>query len=177
MILDVSFKMLPSRPASSARRRSSPAISTRPWPPSNRPAVGPMWWPGSTPWRRGEPRPLAHLSGEHARRDEVGDARSAPPRPARAIPVDFPNFTLNRLTVSAFNAAYFQAGLWKQGEQIVPVHPYFFPLDGIGDWNRVYGARGFVQHQCVIPKAHGRQALGEILELVSARGSRPSSRC
>ncbi|CAN5368481.1 FAD-binding oxidoreductase [soil metagenome] len=172
VILDVSFKMLPVetgfiRQETIVARNLDAALAAfeqaRGW-------TYVVAWIDALATGASLGRSLIYL-GEHARRDEIGDARSAPPRPSRAIPIDFPDFTLNRLTVSAFNAAYFQAGLWKQGEQIVPVHPYFFPLDGIGDWNHVYGARGFVQHQCVIPKAHGRQALGEILELVSAKGS------
>ncbi len=49
--------------------------------------------------------------------------------------------------------------------------PYFFPLDGVGDWNRIYGRRGFVQYQCVIPTARAQAVLGEILERVARYGS------
>jgi decaprenylphospho-beta-D-ribofuranose 2-oxidase len=110
--------------------------------------------------------------GEHARRDELDTrqhppyARSAKRRPT--LPFYFPGFTLNRWTVGAFNRAYFNRQ--RSGARIVPIMNYFFPLDGIDQWNRIYGRRGFVQHQCVIPKAASRDALGEILELVSTRG-------
>ena len=53
----------------------------------------------------------------------------------------------------------------------MPLRRLFFPLDGIGAWNRIYGRRGFVQHQCVIPKAKSREALGEMIERVAARGN------
>jgi FAD/FMN-containing dehydrogenase len=49
--------------------------------------------------------------------------------------------------------------------------PYFFPLDAIGQWNRIYGRRGFVQHQCVIPLHAARSVLAEILDRVSRRSS------
>ncbi len=48
--------------------------------------------------------------------------------------------------------------------------PIFFPLDRVKDWNRIYGQRGFLQHQCVLPEISARRALGEILERVAARG-------
>ncbi len=54
---------------------------------------------------------------------------------------------------------------------LVPWDQYFFPLDGIGNWNRIYGRRGFLQYQCVIPTDHARSVLGEILERVSAHGT------
>jgi FAD/FMN-containing dehydrogenase len=56
------------------------------------------------------------------------------------------------------------------GEHVVSLYPYFFPLDSIADWNRIYGRRGFLQHQCVIPEVRAREVLGEILERVSTRG-------
>jgi decaprenylphospho-beta-D-ribofuranose 2-oxidase len=113
------------------------------------------------------------LRGEHARRDELADrgmdryAGSA--RRAFALPFYCPEFVLNRWSVRAFNNLYFN--LHKPGIRLVPLLSYFFPLDSIGQWNRVYGRRGFVQHQCVIPKQRSRDALGEILDLVSSRGN------
>jgi FAD/FMN-containing dehydrogenase len=88
------------------------------------------------------------------------------------MPFDLPSFTLNRLSVSAFNELYFRLGSLKSGYPfLVPWDPYFFPLDGIGNWNRIYGRRGFLQYQCVVPAAQARPVLGEILERVSAHGS------
>ena len=88
------------------------------------------------------------------------------------MPVDLPSFTLNRLSVSAFNELYFRLGSAKSGYPfLVPWDPYFFPLDGVGNWNRIYGRRGFLQYQCVVPTEHARPVLGEILERVSAHGT------
>jgi decaprenylphospho-beta-D-ribofuranose 2-oxidase len=112
--------------------------------------------------------------GEHARREElVGELRHAPygRAPRRQFPVPFylPSFAINRWSVEVFNSLYFNRH--RPGTAIVPLFAYFFPLDAIDRWNRIYGRRGFVQHQCAIPKPRGRAALGEILELVSSRGN------
>ncbi len=89
-----------------------------------------------------------------------------------AVPLDLPSFTLNRLSVRAFNELYFRAGALKAGYPfLVHWNPYFFPLDGIGSWNRIYGRRGFLQYQCVIPTERARAVLGDILERVSRRGA------
>lgn len=108
--------------------------------------------------------------GEHARRDECDGVPQSLSAPRRfAVPFDLPGFMLNRLTVGAFNALYFNGH--RAGTAVVPLLRYFFPLDGIGHWNRLYGRRGFVQYQCVIPKPNSRAAIGEILDRVSLRGS------
>lgn len=89
-----------------------------------------------------------------------------------SIPFDFPSWALNPATVATFNALYFRRGSSRTTEQaFVHWNPYFFPLDAIKDWNRIYGPRGFVQHQCVLPSSSAPSALGEILERVSARGN------
>jgi len=110
--------------------------------------------------------------GEHARRDEIGDQdaqHSGSARRQLAVPFYLPSFVLNRASIGAFNSLYFSRH--RCGTRIVPLFAYFFPLDAINHWNRLYGRRGFVQHQCVIPKPRSRAALGEILEAVSSRGN------
>ena len=114
-------------------------------------------------------------TGEHAARDDL--AKGALPFPASRtgrlrVPVDLPSWTLNRLSVTAFNELYFRRGARHGGETtLVPWDRYFFPLDAIGDWNRIYGRRGFVQHQCVIPDAAAEDVLGELLKRMAARGT------
>jgi decaprenylphospho-beta-D-ribofuranose 2-oxidase len=88
------------------------------------------------------------------------------------VPFDLPSFTLNRLSVSAFNELYFRLGSAKKGyPRVVPWDPYFFPLDGIAQWNRIYGRRGFVQYQCVVPTQQAQPVLREILERISHKGT------
>ena len=118
------------------------------------------------------------FAAEHATHQDLESLRpGAEPfpssRPGRlSVPVDLPSFTLNRLSVSAFNEMYYRIGAMKAGyPHLVHWDPYFFPLDGIGDWNRIYGRRGFLQYQCVIPTAKAQSVLGTILERVSHRGT------
>jgi hypothetical protein len=72
--------------------------------------------------------------------------------------------------MKAFNFAYY----WKQPQFLVEgpvsVQSWFWPLDVIQHWNRVYGARGFTQHQAVIPRAAGRAKVREFCELVARLG-------
>jgi FAD/FMN-containing dehydrogenase len=117
-------------------------------------------------------------AAEHATLDEVAALRpGAEPfprsRPGRlAVPLDLPGFTLNRHSVAAFNELYFRRGASAaRAPFLVHWDPYFFPLDSIGSWNRIYGRRGFLQHQSVIPTAAAREVLGEMIERLSARGN------
>jgi decaprenylphospho-beta-D-ribofuranose 2-oxidase len=116
-------------------------------------------------------------AAEHATPEDVTALRpGAEPfpqaRPGRlAVPLDLPGGMLNRASVKALNELYFRRGARRAGEPaLVHWDPYFFPLDGIADWNRIYGRGGFVQYQCVIPPAAARPALGEIVERIAHRG-------
>ncbi len=118
------------------------------------------------------------FTAEHAtQRDMEALQPAAEPFPSSklgrlSVPLDLPSFTLNRFSVSAFNELYFRAGATKAGYPfLVHWNPYFFPLDGIGSWNRIYGRRGFLQYQCVIPTEHARSVLGGILERVAKHGN------
>jgi FAD/FMN-containing dehydrogenase len=85
-----------------------------------------------------------------------------------AIPFDFPAFALSRLSVRAFNVLHFSTA--RVGPARAHLQPFFYPLDAIGQWNRMYGRRGFVQHQCVVPMAPARAATGALLDAISASG-------
>lgn len=115
--------------------------------------------------------------GEHATLAELaGQAPSAPRWPSRraeglALPCDLPGATLNRHSVGAFNAFYYRRAAMAGDTRLVAFDRYFFPLDGIGGWNRMYGRHGFVQHQCVIPHRVARDVVAEILARVAAAGT------
>ncbi|WP_407170685.1 FAD-dependent oxidoreductase [Bradyrhizobium sp. ORS 111] len=116
--------------------------------------------------------------GEHARQDELpAAAKFGELFPRRAqrrvnVPFDLPSWTLNRMTVGLFNEAYFRRGS-ANGNSSGFMHwePYFFPLDGVGAWNRIYGRRGFVQHQSVLPVDRAAAALGEVLDRISRQAN------
>lgn len=115
----------------------------------------------------------AVLLGEHARVDDLPTGQRATPltRPARRgrrFPVDLPAAALNRLTVSAFNRLYYAAQ--RPGEALVEVDRYFYPLDAIAEWNRMYGRRGFVQYQCVLPLAESERGMARLLTAISGAG-------
>ena len=89
----------------------------------------------------------------------------------RDLPLHAPGFALNRHLVRAFNAAYFQRGARRTRPQLVGMREYFFPLDAIGQWNRLYGRRGLLQFQSVLPLAASRAGLTAMLKLTSERGA------
>lgn len=84
------------------------------------------------------------------------------------MPVNAPGLTLNRYTVKAFNSVYFNRPL-KQ-HKTVHYEPFFYPLDRIEHWNRLYGRHGFMQYQCVIPPQHAEVAIKIILDAITASG-------
>jgi FAD/FMN-containing dehydrogenase len=108
--------------------------------------------------------------GEHALRAEVpGRTLDVPHRRVKRVPVDFPGWLLNPWSVRAFNELYYRRG--RPGTALIDYDRFFYPLDSILDWNRIYGRRGFVQYQCVIPKAASAPALEALLKRISKAGT------
>ena len=116
------------------------------------------------------------MLGEHAGLDELSAERRERPFeiPARrrlSVPFDLPSWLLNGPTVKLFNRLYYHAGQRKAAQtQLASYDSYFYPLDAISGWNRIYGPRGFVQFQCVLPLAQSRAGLGELLARITASG-------
>ena len=92
-----------------------------------------------------------------------------PSRPKWNLFIDFPSGTLNHLTVKAFNTAYY-AIHQTASRQVVSFEKFFYPLDAIDHWNRMYGKRGFVQYQIALPQASGRAGLRTILDRLARSG-------
>jgi decaprenylphospho-beta-D-ribofuranose 2-oxidase len=86
------------------------------------------------------------------------------------VPLDLPGFVLNPLTVRAFNEIYWRRVPARGTERAVPLRRFLYPLDGLYDWNRLYGKRGFHQFQCVLPNAHAPRGVRLILEEVARAG-------
>jgi len=106
------------------------------------------------------------MTGEHA---SDGRLNAPPPKPA-SVPVDFPGFLLNRLSVTMFNKLYFHLHPSRPATALKPIDAFFFPLDRIADWNRMYGSRGFTQYQFVLPKSASFDGLHTILQKVAQSG-------
>jgi FAD/FMN-containing dehydrogenase len=106
-------------------------------------------------------------AGNHADAGGLGFAAGT----RRSIPVTPPVSGVNRATVRLFNAAYYHRHQAGRQHASVDYAPFFYPLDGVLGWNRVYGPRGFQQYQCVVPDADARAAVAELLREVAAAGA------
>jgi L-gulonolactone oxidase len=99
-----------------------------------------------------------------------GDLATHTEQPRRKVSLDAPGFTLNALTVRAFNSVRHELKRMRYGPYRTHYEPFLYPLDGIADWNRLYGANGFYQYQCVLPPASARDGVVELLKTISASG-------
>ena len=98
---------------------------------------------------------------------EAKDAPSDPPQPLSSVtvPFEFPNWVLNRWSMRAFNImTYYVQG--SSSGKIVHPETFFYPLDKVRHWNRIYGCRGFIQYQCVLPSAGGPEAARRFLDVL-----------
>jgi len=86
------------------------------------------------------------------------------------IPFNMPAFMLNSWSVSAFNTLYYRYSGKHESCGLVELDSFFFPLDAIGHWNRIYGRKGFTQYQFVLPKAVSYDGLSEALSIIEAAG-------
>ena len=112
--------------------------------------------------------------GDHARRDDLPAAeRSRPlaaPSPSRLrVPVPAPRGLLNRLSVRAFNEAWFRRAPRERHGELQPIGTFFHPLDFVTDWNLLYGPRGVVQYQLAVPSA-AVEAVRRAIELLATSG-------
>ena len=83
----------------------------------------------------------------------------------RAVSLPFtPPFSMvNRLSLRPFNWAYYNIHRLQSGSRLDHYQPFFYPLDRIRKWNRMYGPRGFYQYQCVVPTECREQAMAELI--------------
>ena len=97
---------------------------------------------------------------------EFSEQEGVPPPPRRApqVPFDLPGLSLNALSVRLFNRLYLRRIPAQGRSRTVPLESFFYPLDAIGNWNRVYGRRGFYQFQCIIPDAEAPAGVRRLLE-------------
>ena len=105
------------------------------------------------------------MTGEHA---DSGGLNLTIKDPI-ALPIRMPSGLLNGTTMRAFNNAYWTK-VRENKNEIVPLLSYFYPLDTIGNWNKLYGKAGFVQYQFVLPIANGVANMRQILTEISQSG-------
>lgn len=86
------------------------------------------------------------------------------------IPFNFPSFALNSLSVKVFNWLFYEKVRKRVSQQKVDIDTFFFPLDAIENWNRIYGKNGFTQYQFILPIETSFIGLEEILTSISNSG-------
>jgi FAD/FMN-containing dehydrogenase len=110
-----------------------------------------------------------YMAGNHA---EEGPLEFATPSKLN-VPITPPISAINRLSLQLFNSAYYRVHRAGRHDSRISYEPFFYPLDRILNWNRIYGPRGFQQYQCAIPDGNSAAATRELLDAIAAahRGS------
>ncbi len=96
--------------------------------------------------------------------------RPLPTAQQRTMPLVSPVSLVNRLSLRPFNMAYYHLKKWRAGRAITHYEAFFYPLDNLLEWNRMYGPRGFFQYQSVVPRAVGRDAIQAMLREIARSG-------
>ena len=115
------------------------------------------------------------MLGEHANVNRIplkyqNNPLQIPKKKKINITFNLPNLILNKFSARTFNAFYYWNGRLQDENKLVDLESYFYPLDSIIGWNKIYGRRGFAQFQCVIPLSNSKKGLSELLEATSKAG-------
>lgn len=88
----------------------------------------------------------------------------------RSFPIT-PAFSMvNRLSLPVFNFAYFYANALRRQPKFIHYEKFFYPLDAIQQWNKIYGKKGFYQYQSVVPREVAKEATHEMLKVIKKSG-------
>ncbi|MDR2206658.1 MAG: FAD-binding oxidoreductase [Flavobacteriaceae bacterium] len=116
------------------------------------------------------------MRGEHAQKSELKNKfaeqyLNLKKKFQPTIPFYFPGFVLNRWSIKIFNFLYYAKQRKKTLKNFIDYETFFYPLDVINEWNKIYGRKGFIQYQMVIPKETGKEGMKEILETIADSGN------
>ena len=128
-------------------------------------------WPFSVAWidclAKGDNLGRSLLMvGDHAK-EQVLRVR---PKRRLNIPVELPSWLLNEHSVALFNTLYYHRIRKRKVEARVNTDAFFYPLDAIDNWNRIYGRQGFTQYQFVLPKEASYEGLTRMLQRIARSG-------
>jgi decaprenylphospho-beta-D-ribofuranose 2-oxidase len=115
------------------------------------------------------------MLGEHAKIEELtaiqrNNPLKIPDKTKLNVPFYFPDFALNNFSVKLFNFFYYNKQIKKISHSIIDYDSFFYPLDSIHNWNKIYGKRGFTQYQFVLPINNGFEGLKKILNEITLSG-------
>ncbi len=115
------------------------------------------------------------MTGHHAKINELSASQKDPlKRPSNlqlTVPYTPSRSLVGKYSVSLFNGLYYQLQSRKTKPFITDYQSYFYPLDAIAHWNRLYGKKGFVQYQCVLPRETALEGFTQILEELRLKGN------
>lgn len=113
------------------------------------------------------------MRGNDALQDQVRaaghDPLALPRRRVLSVPFDAPSISLNRFSIGALNTLYYASHRNAAG-RLVDFDSFFYPLDSVHHWNRLYGRQGFVQYQAAFPTETAEDGLRELLERLAMAG-------
>ncbi len=102
-----------------------------------------------------------------------GHAEAPKAQPRFAIPLTLPNWLLNGMSIGAHNSLRFAAGRFAEGRHTEHPRSFFYPLDIVDEWNRLYGSRGFTQYQCVLPYDGTHTRFHRLFDIIARHQPKP----
>ncbi len=90
--------------------------------------------------------------------------------PKLVFPIDLPEFALNKFSIGLFNFAYYNKQRKKTVHSVVDYEPFFYPLDAVLKWNKMYGKKGLLQFQCVLPWDEDQRGISDVMKAITRSG-------
>jgi FAD/FMN-containing dehydrogenase len=107
------------------------------------------------------------MQGTHS---QTPDELKPSKEPKLVFPIELPEFVLNKATIGLFNFAYYKKQLGKTVTSMVDYEPFFYPLDSVLEWNKMYGKRGLLQFQCALPWEADNDGITQIMKAITVSG-------
>lgn len=108
-----------------------------------------------------------YIVGNHANEGDLSPMKAS----RITVPFNPPVSLINTMTLKAFNGIYYHRQRPKEVHSHVRLEQFFYPLDSVLHWNRMYGKGGFQQYQCVVPRQHSREVIKAVLIEIAKSGT------